>query len=280
MGIDPGPLRIQTDSMDIPLRQAIWDALWVHFLVKSDTYRALRSNDVPIARRYITFLRVINGVTLDDAIVMDTEAVNKIVKRTILDEGMSYDWICEIIEIFAEEDLEYHDRSSEAGIQALNGAFERHLFAFRLISGKLVSVTDEMQMETIEDAANVPYESARKHYGRALELLSDRKSPDPANVIKESIAALEALTDEIEGGNEKDFSKRLQNLGNRYSIHQAMTSSWKSLYGYASNKPGARHGQATPPQFRQSEAIMTLATVGSIMNYLVSLTAEPAIADS
>lgn len=275
MGIDPAPSIIQIDSMDTRLRREVWDTLWLHILHHPESYSSELKHLAGVSDwhfdKYIAVLRDVFDATMKEAFESRIFKINQKIEEAVLDPDVTYDWCCEIIEIFLEGTSADQVPILQTTTKILNEIFERHLFGYRLIEGQLVPVTDAIEIESIEDSSKIPFAAAQDHFKKSLTILSERNSPDPANAIKEAITGLESLLAELvpEAGN--DFSRRVQTLGQKYEIHQAMTSSWKSLYGYASSKPGARHGGAIVGNFTVDEAKSVVVTVSSIMNYIISL---------
>src|SRR6185295_17139752 len=74
---------------------------------------------------------------------------------------------------------------------------------FRLMDGLFVEITDETEIEAIEQALSTTskdrFAPARAHLVSALEMLSDRNAPDYRNSIKESISAVEAIAQILTG---------------------------------------------------------------------------------
>jgi hypothetical protein len=70
-----------------------------------------------------------------------------------------------------------------------NYILERELSGYRFSGVLLVPITDEQELAAIQKALEFPdpLKPARLHVKTAVELLSDRKSPDYRNSIKESI---------------------------------------------------------------------------------------------
>ena len=80
----------------------------------------------------------------------------------------------------------------------------------------------------------------RSHLNRAIELLSDRTSPDYRNAIKQSISAIEALC-RIVAGDEKGTCTLLNRID---GIHAAFKQAQSKMYGFASDAEGIRHADA------------------------------------
>lgn len=74
-----------------------------------------------------------------------------------------------------------------------NGVFEKEYVGYRFVGGKIVPVTNPIEMDSIKEACNSPYENVNQHMIDAIRLFADRNKRDYKNVIKESISAVEAM---------------------------------------------------------------------------------------
>jgi hypothetical protein len=128
-----------------------------------------------------------------------------------------------------------YSRRSEF-IKACNTVLEREVSAYRFVNGLVVRITDENEVAEIDAALAGARDPVRTHLRRALELLSDRTSPDYRNSIKESISAVESLVATVVG--EKGT---LGQLVKKIGVHPALRTAFSSLYGYTSDEDGIRH---------------------------------------
>ena len=124
-------------------------------------------------------------------------------------------------------------------------------------------------MQTPLDAVNI-------HLATVLELLSDRKSPDYRNSIKESISAVETLCKLITGnasatlGNALDLIER----EGKVKIHPALKQAFDKLYGYASSADGIRHGMLKESDLLFEDAKFFLVACSGFVNYLLAKSAK------
>jgi hypothetical protein len=77
-------------------------------------------------------------------------------------------------------------------IKHANVKSERDNSGYRFVGTEMVEVTDQTEITSIEEALAGP-KAVRIHFERAVALLSDRRSPDFRNSIKDSISAVEAI---------------------------------------------------------------------------------------
>lgn len=86
-------------------------------------------------------------------------------------------------------------RHQETLIKLINAVLERENSAYRIIENKIILITSEQEIQSIEEAleSTNPYSGVQQHLNQALKLLSDRQSPDYRNSIKESISAVKSI---------------------------------------------------------------------------------------
>ncbi|MGC9385032.1 MAG: AbiJ-NTD4 domain-containing protein, partial [Kosmotogaceae bacterium] len=151
----------------------------------------------------------------------------------------------------------------------INYILKKHLSGFRVISGEIVPISSEQEIEAIEFAQSVN-KYVKHHLDVALKLLSDKESPDYRNSIKESISAVEALVKLISGDSKATLGSALriiEKAGN-VKIHDALRNGFLNLYGWTSDDEGIRHSLMDEPTLSQEDAIYMLVTCSAFINYL------------
>ena len=93
-----------------------------------------------------------------------------------------------------------------------NDLFEREYVGYRFITGKIVPITDKIEMQEIEKAVQTPFEGARAQLQKALGFLSDREHPDYKNCVKESISAVESVCKVLANDPKAELGKALKSL--------------------------------------------------------------------
>ena len=153
-----------------------------------------------------------------------------------------------------------------------NDLFEREYVGYRFITGKIVPITDKIEMEEIEKAVQTPFEGARAQLQKALGFLSDREHPDYKNCVKESISAVESVCKVLANDPKAELGKALKSLiANGLNIHGSLKSAILALYGYASDEGGIRHAEReTESTVTFEEAKFMMVTCSAIVNYLVA----------
>ena len=153
-----------------------------------------------------------------------------------------------------------------------NDLFEREYVGYRFITGKIVPITDKIEMQEIEKAVQTPFEGARAQLQKALGFLSDREHPDYKNCVKESISAVESVYKVLANDPKAELGKALKSLiANGLNIHGSLKSAILALYGYASDEGGIRHAEReTESTVTFEEAKFMMVTCSAIVNYLVA----------
>ena len=151
-----------------------------------------------------------------------------------------------------------------------NSFLERELSAYRFIGGKITQITSEEEISEIEEVLEIskPLKAVNTHLKRALDLFTDKKSPDYRNSIKESISAVEAFCNLITKSNKATLGKALKKIENKVSLHSALKSAFNNLYGYTSDADGIRHALLDEPNLDFEDAKFMLVSCSTFINYL------------
>lgn len=143
---------------------------------------------------------------------------------------------------------------------------------YRISKGKVTPITDENEIEAIEEAQNSPYDVVSSHIRKATQLFSRRPRADYMNTVKEAISAVEAMCCIITG-----MTGRNATLGNAIDklqekgvyIHPFMVDGYKALYKYSSNEGGVRHGGIEPGNVTFEDAKYMLVSCSAFVNYMI-----------
>jgi hypothetical protein len=158
-----------------------------------------------------------------------------------------------------------------------NRVLEREFSAYRFVSGKITSITSKDEIKEIEIALNSPLTPVNKHLATALDLLSDRKSPDYRNAIKESISAVEAICKVITGDQKATLGQAIDKVEKKVKLHTDLKDSFKKLYGYTSDADGIRHALLKESSLNFEDAKFMLVSCSAFINYLISKSAKAGI---
>lgn len=154
----------------------------------------------------------------------------------------------------------------------LNQLFEKECVGYRFINPCIVPISDETEVNTIQDASKVKYEGCRTHILKALELLSNRENPDYKNSIKESISAVESICQIITGDDKATLGEALKKLESKgLHLHLAMRKAFSELYGYTSDQGGIRHSEGMfTSDVSFEEAKYMLVSCCAFVNFLIA----------
>ena len=189
--------------------------------------------------------------------------------RTYIEQSAKWYEVYDVVEIYISflEEKEREQRTKQ-----LNTIFEQEKSGYRIVLGEVTPITNDAEIETIEQAATTPYDSVNQHISKALAHYADLKNPDYENSVKEAISAVEAMCCIITGTSGKQATlgnaiKKLEDKG--VHIHGGMKQGFKDLYGYASDENGIRHGgkdfKSVPPE----DAKFMLISCSAFVNYLI-----------
>ncbi|WP_038860541.1 AbiJ-NTD4 domain-containing protein [Pseudomonas sp. R62] len=243
MGITPSTKVIQSESMDIDLRNSLWNAIIAFYwnLYRSPPSRNIGRGD---------FVRGSNLHQLAVSIYMYHY------KQPIdtIDEYWEYflqrirvtffksQWhaVYDFVEFIVQNGP---DINKNKFLEACNEIFERENSAYRFVAEQITPITSPEEINEIEQAIlNADrYTGVRTHLQTALGLLTDRQNPDYRNSIKESISAVESLAKKLVGDDKATLGQALKILETKHNLHGSLKSAFLTLYGYTSDASGIRH---------------------------------------
>jgi hypothetical protein len=253
---------IQKDYIDDDLRNKLWNTLVMTFLedIKIGYYTEYKHFIVSFWHNYLKA-------------PIDTlpNAAND-----FRDRFRKHFYNCQWYEVY--DLLEYfyknweYDYQKESFKAACNCDLEQELSAYRLIGGKITPITSDDEIAEIEKVLSDTYElkPVSIHLKTALEKLSDRKSPDYRNSIKESMSAVEAICQLITKDQKATLGKCIKLIDNSVNIHPALKKTFETLYGYTSDADGIRHALTDEPNLQFEDAKFILVVCSSFINYLIS----------
>lgn len=152
-----------------------------------------------------------------------------------------------------------------------NKVFENESVGYRFVSGNIVPITDPVEIEEIEQAAENKFEGCRNHIKKAVEYLSNRESKDYKNVIKESISAVESICKVITGNENATLGDALNFLKNKRNLNPILKVAFEKLYAYTNDKGGIRHADGLfTSDVTFEEAKFMLVSCSAFVNYLIS----------
>lgn len=156
-----------------------------------------------------------------------------------------------------------------------NNALEKEISGYRIINNKVIQITKEEEIQSIEEAIQNTdkWKSVNEHLNSAIASLAEKTNPNYRNSIKESISAVEALCKIITGDDKATLGKALSEIENKHKIHKALKSAFSAIYGYTSDSGGIRHSLLeTDTTIDADEAKFMLISCSAFINYLIAKT--------
>jgi hypothetical protein len=207
------------------------------------------------------------------------------VLSSVFDEG-DYCDILDTVEYFANN-IEVRDFDKEEhGIfeymsaphfyvdltQEFNDLFKKECVGYRFVEGYITKISDEAEIESLEESANTKYEKVNDHIRNAIRLLSSKTERDYKGCISECCQALECLLNIILDTKGKNFGDALKEYcKNNDRFHRALKESLLKFYGYASDGAGIRHDTNNKDyEEGYDEAKMILVNTSAFINYIMS----------
>lgn len=180
---------------------------------------------------------------------------------------------CEWYEVY--DFLEFIVQQNNVGLStgritdALNNVLVRELSAYRIVSNVVTDITDEAEIEMLEQALEDDrFSGVAGHLASALDHYSNRAHPDYRNSIKESISAVESMARIVSGNPKATLGDALKTIAARGALHTSLKDGFLKLYGYTSDEGGIRHAMMDEPNLTDTDARYFLLSCTSFVNYL------------
>jgi hypothetical protein len=176
-----------------------------------------------------------------------------------------YDFIEFIVNEYPNDNIKYNF------IKFSNSVLEKELSGWRFVGDIFTPITSEDEITTVEDALKISasFKPINIHLRTSLEKLSDRKSPDYRNSIKESISAVEAICNLITKSPKRTLGQCIKGLEAKLDMHPALKDAFSKLYGYTSDAEGIRHALMDEPNLEFEDAKFMLVACSAFINYLI-----------
>lgn len=258
---------VQLNGMDQALRTRIWNVLcvfWFEYLRNYDdeVYGVeVKEHALLLGKRmWNTFWRK----PIDEFPVSP-----RLLFVEIKDWFNTCEWyeVYDLLEFFAEN----HPNKEALGdaCRLLNRELEGELSGFRLVGGRIASMTSPEEISEVEAALALAdrFSLVAEHLAKALALLSDRKTPDYRNSVKESISAVEAACS-ILVGEKTTLGQALKML--KIPDHGAFRAGMSKLYGYTNDADGIRHALHEKSEIDQADARYFLVICSAFVNYVIA----------
>lgn len=256
---------IQYECVSSKLRQRIWNLFYQEEIIKGGLSSGRLQQALNGEQTIESKIADVLGFSISS--VGKGESIQAKIENYLL-KGSEWYEVYDFIEIHMQciEDEEKNRRQIQ-----YNNLLEYEKSGYRLINGVVSPITNKLEMASIEEATTTKLFNVNQHIQKALALYADLENPDYENSIKESISAVESMCCRITGlsGANATLGKALKKLKeNDIHIHTAMESAFSSLYGYASDEDGIRHGGMNFVKAPAEDAKYMLVSCSAFVNYL------------
>lgn len=254
----------QTSGMSDELRNSLWNVLFVSkwdFDSARNTYQRDKVKEnietFSVILWFHYFKKPVDA--RPDGLTKNLQAIRNYFMECEWHEA--YDFLEFALHFYEDEDL----------INFMNAILERELSGYRYINGVISDITDPQEIEMLEQVlSDNDFPAAKAHLRRALELLSNRESPDYRNSIKESISAVESAAKIISELPKATLGDALKAIEKKGKIHSSLKDGFLKMYGYTSDEGGIRHAMLDEPNLSASDAKFFLLACTNFINYLKS----------
>lgn len=273
MGINPVKTIIQVDSMDSDLKNGLWNCLSLRYWEKvtSEHYHYDGDMQSLVQSLWLNYFKK----PIDGMPRRWTDILAEIRKYFF---SATWDGVYDFIEFIAQ--AYKRDYTNNEFIRACNIILQREVSAYRFVGDQITKITSEEEINAIEQGLNksTPLRPVHMHLQTALDFLSDRKSPDYRNSIKESISAVEAICRLITGVPKATLGEAIKKLkDSKVEIHPALEKAFFAMYGYTSDKSGIRHALMDESNLKFIDAKFMLVSCSTFISLLIDKASESGI---
>jgi len=262
--------QIQIDSLDDDLKNGLWNGIKtfvIDSLEKNNRYSSASQFDSFCANLWHNYYKL----PIDNIPSYHHEA-EQFIRTSFykVEWYVSYD----LLEFLANIESNSFYIENEEFKDFCNGILEREFSGYRFIGDKISPITNTNEIEEIESAIDQSGNfsslvGANIHLKSALDKLSEKKSPDYRNSIKESISAVESLAKVISGNDKDSLGAALDKIKGKIKIHPALEKGFKQIYGYTSDSDGIRHALMEEANCDFEDAKYMLVSSSAFINYLI-----------
>ncbi len=276
-GLKPVRVKVQIDSIDDELRNLLWNALTFFYWDKAPEdcpeYNKIKAKSPTYAYLIALWHRFFREA-VDTIDWYWPESYARIREHFF---SCSWNEVYDFVEFTANNHPSRY--INEEFMRFCNSILEREVSAYRFVAGTITQLTSAEEISAIEDALSATKDSQafNKHLRTALSLLSDRKSPDYRNSVKESISAVEALCKVIAGDAKASLGQALKQVEIKVPLHPSLRSAFNNLYGYTSDADGIRHALLEKTDLMFEDGKFMLVTCSAFVNYLRAKAARAGI---
>lgn len=265
--------KLQIESMDSSLRNRLWNVLDFYYWKESNRgyhENIWQSDEALFRRMWHNFFKI---------------PIHSLPSywRDVLSSLKKYYFDCEWFEVydFIEYIANTYDEKeiNEKFKKTCNKVLEEELSVYRFVDNHIAKLTSEVEIDEIEKSLKTPFASVNAHMETALCLMTDRKSPDYRNSIKESISGVEAICQIIAEDEDATLTRALRVIEKKTSLNKNLKEAFRNLYHYTSSSEGIRHaiGLLEEPNLNFEDAKFMLVSCSAFTNYLISKASKAGI---
>jgi len=267
---------IQIESMDSPLRNGLWNQLTAFYILSLDAYSAAFDFEnfyfPHLDLKKMTFRIWAEFFKLPtDELVQGWARSREYIHFYFI----NCEWykVYDFLEFVPGNANRVNEIKNATDFKAAcNAVMARELSGYRFVGGKIVPVTSDEEIQSIETALKDESISShvRTHLTSALEFLADRESPDYRNSIKESISAVESICNSLSNSTGEPLGAALNAIerNGQVVLHSALKEAFSKLYGWTSNADGIRHALMEESNLDSEDAMFMLVACSAFINYL------------
>lgn len=252
----------QVNSMDDELRNSLWNACMI------DLFRNF--NPAIKARYNPFFISLWMNFFKEPIDTIDNYFANTLTEIRVRFFKWDWDQVYDFIEFIANVESPMDINGFTKGCNLI---LERELSGYRFVATKIVQITSNNEIEEIEKTLTASNELGLKtvhlHLSKALSKLSDKKTPDYPNSMKESISAVESISGLIIGAPKSTLADALKKIEKDIDIHPALKEVFLRIYGYTSDSGGIRHALSDKNTPSLEDARYMLISCSAFINYLI-----------
>jgi hypothetical protein len=270
---------IQIDSMNIALRNGLWDALTISYWNEYSPYIYSELNPYGNysegSGQFINY-RLILDIWIDffnhrlEEMPNDTSSFVFILRKWFFNESDTlWNDVYDFVEFLAANDAD--KQRSDKFRDECNKVLEKRLSGYRFIGERIAPIISDVEIKEIEKALSYEgnLQAVSKHIERAIKSMSNRENPDFPNSIAESMKALGAVCKKIAGKEDDTLGNAFQATNKKLGLDEHLFAGIRSIYKYTCEAGGIRYPEKdsnVPPELEDAQFMLVICS--GIVNYL------------
>lgn len=271
MGVPEPKFELQRQTTSPELRQAMWNWLHVNLWRYGEGY----TNSAEQVRQQLQsmceeiWVEELNR-NVTEVVPFRPDISHSQLYLDLRKGFLSADWWVPYMLLEAFLQRTDFDSDQLAGLQK---QLERFSSAYRVVDNCFIEITDQTQLDAVNDALATTAPLERAHLMRAIEFLGVGATPDYRNSIKEAISAVEATCRTVSGKPSATLGDAIKKIE---GIHPVLAAAFSKLYGYTSDESGIRHALSNDDRVSHADALFMLVACSAFISYLKVSTTKDA----